>query len=142
MRGEGDANKRGRLRGRGEGVVSRVVHLTVDWSVREFVGTRSRKGRVAPYYMPIPGVRPWRDLDCRGILRCNARSYRVVAQFCLANRSRRKSGTIWRLQWVEGQSESGHGKRYPRLIGMSGPRCRHSDPWCKHSYPCRHSNPC
>ena len=34
------------------------------WSVREFVGTRSRKGRVAPYYMPIPGVRPEWDLDC------------------------------------------------------------------------------
>ena len=43
----------------------------------------------------------------------------MVAKFCLATRSRRKSGTIWRLQWVEGQSESGHGKRYPRLIGMS-----------------------
>ena len=67
-KGGGDANKRRRLRGRGEGVVSRVGHREAGWSVREFVGTRSRKERVAPYYMPIPGVRPWRDLDCRGIL--------------------------------------------------------------------------
>ena len=67
-KGGGDADERGRLRGRGEGVVSRVGHREADWSVREFVGTRSRKGRVAPYYMLTPVVRPWRGLDCRGIL--------------------------------------------------------------------------
>ena len=54
--------------GGGQGVVSRVGHREAGCSVREFVGTESRKGLVAPYYMPIPGVRPWRDLDCRGIL--------------------------------------------------------------------------
>ena len=54
--------------GAGGGVVSRAKHQEAGWSVREFGGTRSRKGRVVPYYMPIPGVRPRRDLDCRGIL--------------------------------------------------------------------------
>ena len=50
------------------GVVSRVKHLETSWSVRESVDTRSHKGRIVPYYIPIPGVRPGRDLDCRGIL--------------------------------------------------------------------------
>ena len=77
--GGDDANKRGGLRGRGEGMVSRVKHLEAGWSAREFVGTRSRKGGVVPYNMPIPGVRPWRDLDCREILRRNVQSYRMVA---------------------------------------------------------------
>ena len=54
--------------GGGERVVSRVGHREADWSVRECVGTRSRKGHVAPYYMLTPDVRPWRGLDCRGIL--------------------------------------------------------------------------
>ena len=77
--GGDDANKRGGLRGRGKGVVSRVKHLEAGWSVRGFVGTRIRKGRVVPYYMPIPGVRSWRDLDCREILWRNVQSYRMVA---------------------------------------------------------------
>ena len=67
-KGGGRCKQQGRLRGRGEGVVNRVGHREAGLSVREFVGGRSHKGRVAPYYMPIPGVRPWRDLDRRGIL--------------------------------------------------------------------------
>ena len=49
-------------------MVSHVKTPKAGWSVGESVDTRSHKGRVVPYYMPIPGVRPERDLDCRGIV--------------------------------------------------------------------------
>ena len=49
-------------------MVSRVKHLGAGWSVREPVDTKSHKGRVVPYHMPISGVRPGRDLDFRGIV--------------------------------------------------------------------------
>ena len=67
---KGGASKttEGGLRGREEGVVSRVRHLEAGWSVRESVDIRSHNRREVPCCMPIPGVRPGRDLDYRGIL--------------------------------------------------------------------------
>ena len=54
--------------GREEDVVSRERHFEVGWNVRESVDIRSHKGRGAPCYMLIQGVRPGRGLGCRGIL--------------------------------------------------------------------------
>ena len=54
---EGKTKKwEGGLRGREEGVVSRVRRLEAGLSVLESVDTRSHKGHGAPCYMPIPGI--------------------------------------------------------------------------------------
>ena len=53
--------------GREEGVVSRVRLLEAGWIAREFVDTKSHKGRGAPFYKLIPGVQSGRGLGCRGI---------------------------------------------------------------------------
>ena len=65
---KGGATGGGR-RGREEGEVNRVRRLEAGWIARESGGTKSHKGRRAPSYKPILGVRSGRGLGCRGTVR-------------------------------------------------------------------------
>ena len=67
------------LQGEGGGGVGRVRRLEAGRSVREFVDTRSHKGRGAPYHKSILGVRSRRDLGCRGTVRRSVRGRWAVA---------------------------------------------------------------
>ena len=69
-----EAREKGRgYRGREEGEVSRVRRLEAGWIARESGGTKSHKGRGAPCYKPILGVRSGRGLGCRGTVRRSVR---------------------------------------------------------------------
>ena len=74
-----EKGKGGGYRGREEGGVSRVRCLEADWSTREFVDTRSHKGRGAPWYKPILGIRSGYGLGYRGTVRRSVLGRCVVA---------------------------------------------------------------
>ena len=64
--------------GREEGEVSRVRRLEAGCIARESGGTKSHKGRGAPCYKPILGVRSGRGLGCRETVRRSVRGRWVV----------------------------------------------------------------
>ena len=78
--------------GRGALPISYVIRLEAGWGAHEFGDNRGNKGREAPCYKPILGVRLGRGLGCRGIIWRNVRSHWVVALLCLATISRQRSG--------------------------------------------------
>ena len=63
----------GGYRGREEGEVSRVRRLEVGCIARASGGPKSHKGRGAPCYKPILGVRSGRGLGCRKTVRRSVR---------------------------------------------------------------------
>ena len=68
----------GGYRGREEGEVSRVRRLEAGCIARESGGTKSHKGRGAPCYKPILGVRSGRGLGCRETVRRSVRGRWMV----------------------------------------------------------------
>ena len=70
--------ERGRGYGGGRGKVSRVRRLEAGCRARESGGTKSHKGRGAPCYKPILGVRSGRGLGCRETVRRSVRGRWVV----------------------------------------------------------------
>ena len=69
----GEVERGGGYRGREEGEVSRVRRFGAGCIARESGGTKSHKGRGAPCYKPILGVRSGRGLGCRETVRRSVR---------------------------------------------------------------------
>ena len=73
-----EVERGGGYRGMEEGEVSRVRRLEAGCTARESGGTKGHKGREAPCYKPILGVRSGRGLGCRETVRRSVRGRWMV----------------------------------------------------------------